>query len=383
MNRAEILFLDIWRRQQVQEMKLAGVRRYAEAKGWNVRVLSEGRSRADRIPGLLARYRPVGCIVECSAGHEDLTPEIFGGLPSVYLDCPLSFHKGRSAVVRNDGEETTQAAFRELASNRPSAYAVVGFMERRAWSDLRIRTFRRLAAEADRPCQAFIGSGEPKNVRAKGLADWVAGLPPKCAVFAVNDTMAVEVIAACERAGRKIPTDMTLVGVDNLEDLCESSAPRISSVQVDFERAGYRAAALLDRMIAGRVRRPAHETFGPLMVVRRESTRGFGRREPRILAAVDLIRREACNGLRARDVAQALRGSRRLTELRFRETMGHSILDEIDSVRMDRVCQLLLDRDVPLRTVVDRSGYPSEAALRKAFLKRTGLPLLEWRRRNA
>ena len=68
----------------------------------------------------------------------------------------------------------------------------------------------------------------------------------------------------------------------------------------------------------------------PLQIVRRESTRGFGRYEPRVLKVLETIRRESCNGLRARDVVKMMCGSRRLTELRFREAFGHSILDEIN-----------------------------------------------------
>ena len=51
-------------------------------------------------------------------------------------------------------------------------------------------------------------------MRARRVVAWVSALPPKCAVFAVNDDTAVEVMSACEKAGRKIPSDLTLLGVD-------------------------------------------------------------------------------------------------------------------------------------------------------------------------
>ena len=123
--------------------------------------------------------------------------------------------------------------------------------------------------------------------------------------------------------------------------------------------------------------------FGPLLAVRRESTRGFGRREPRITAAMDMIRAKSCDGLQASDVVKELGGSRRLSELRFREAIGHSILDEIISVRLDRVIQMLRDRKMPIQLIAERSGFRTGRALRKIFHQRMGMSLSEWRKLNA
>ena len=110
-----------------------------------------------------------------------------------------------------------------------------------------------------------------------------------------------------------------------------SCEPTLSSVQVDFERAGYLAARALDERLRRRVA-PQVETFGALLTVRRESTRGYGRRAPKILEAIAYIRAHACDGLTADAVVTQIGGSRRLAELRFREAAGHSIHDEIESV---------------------------------------------------
>ena len=51
--------------------------------------------------------------------------------------------------------------------------------------------------------------------------------------------------------GLRVPEDVAVVGVDNDEMLCELSSPPLSSVVRDLERAGYEAATLLHRMMAG------------------------------------------------------------------------------------------------------------------------------------
>ena len=379
---AEILYVDMWRGECIQEMKLAGILRYAAMRGWNVTVLSEEQSRPARLARYLAETSPVGCIVECSAAHRDLPPRLFGNVPVVYLDAGTGLYGGGISKVVHDGESAARAAFRELSSNRPESYAIVGFRLNRVWPRIREQTFMRLAKEADKKCRRFEWRDESAQARAERLSAWIAGLPQKCAVFAVNDETAFEVLEACRTAGRRVPSEMTLLGIDNREDECESSNPRLTSVQIDFERAGYRAAALLDGLVSGDRDSGSVDTYGPLLTVRRESTRGVGRCEPRLRSAVELIRRDACNGLTAADVVNTVCGSRRLAEIRFREAMGHSILDEIQHVRMEKVYFLLSMTDTPIGAVAAMCGYRSEIALHKYFKSVTGMCMREWRRRN-
>lgn len=381
-ERRTILYLDMWVGERIQEMKLAGIRRFAAMREWNVVVKSERSSRPRHLARLLKREKSIGCIVECSAGRRDLSPELFGDIPVVYLDCSRSLFGNQVAKVVHDGKQTVRAAFRELASNHPSAYAVVGYREVRSWSTLRERAFKTLVQEAGAACEVFTCQGESAAKRARRMAGWVAQLPTKCAVFAVNDDTAAEVIAACAKAKRRIPSDMTLLGVDNVEKLCERSVPRLSSVQVDSELAGYHAAKLLDEKIHLGEMVKNIVTYGPMLTVRRESTRGFGRTEPSILSAMELIRREACNGLTAAEVVKRLGGSRRLVEMRFREAYGTSILDEIQNVRMEKVQLLLAKTDTPIGAIAAFCGYKTDIALRKAFRLLTGMSLADWRKAN-
>ena len=378
-----VLYLDMWIGERIQERKLAGIRRFARTAGWDVVPVDEVSSRPTPLRRLLDSVRPVGVIIECSAARTDLPPSLFGEVPVVYLDCQRGQYGRAVTCVVHDVTLTVRTVFRELASNRPVGYAFVGYRNRRAWSDARARAFRTLVRGAGKVCRTFAWKAEDAEMRATRLAAWVAGLPPKTAVFAANDETAREVARAAELVHRAIPRTLTLLGVDNLEAVCLGERPTLSSIQVDFERAGYLAASLLNEALLTHDRHGAVATFGVLMTLRRESTRGYGRREPRILDAMGLIRARACDGLTAREVVALIGGSRRLAELRFREAAGHSILDEIETTRLERVMQLLRDQSVSLPVVIAQSGYSTAAALRKAFRLRTGKSLLAWRAANA
>ena len=123
-------------------------------------------------------------------------------------------------------------------------------------------------------------------------------------------------------------------------------------------------------------------TFGPLCVLRRESTRGRGRRDPRILEAAEMIRREASEGLTVAALAKRFGCSRRLFEIRFREAMGHSALDEILHVRLSHAQALLAHGDMPVAAVADFCGFGSERQMRRVFLASTGMSPREWRKTN-
>jgi transcriptional regulator GlxA family with amidase domain len=119
------------------------------------------------------------------------------------------------------------------------------------------------------------------------------------------------------------------------------------------------------------------------MVVRRESTRGRGRREPFVLEAAEAIRREACDGLSAAALAVRFPVSRKHFERRFREATGHSVLDEILNVRLEQVQAYLLRRDVAIDAIAGFCGFGSEIELRRLFRRRFGMSMSEWRARNS
>ncbi len=395
-----ILYHNCIPNDRVCEMTHAGIRRYGERVGWEVEPIPKTDSTAE-LRAILRERRPQGCLVWIPGARTPLSPRLFSGIPTVFLGMdPAS----RSACVsRLDFDEAAiaRAAFRELSSGKPDVYATVIFRRPIAWSLARETAFRALAAAAGKPCLMFRKRVrpvvEPDDVRTRRLVSWIGSLPSRCAVFAVNDDAAAEIVAAAHATGRRIPHDLTLLGVDNDELICEAAHPSISSIQMDFENAGFLAARLLAETMKNRAPRgmataataangdgdpPAAITIGPLLAVRRESTSGTGRREPHILAAMEMIRREACDGLTARALASRFPGSRRLFELRFREAIGHSVLDEIQNARLREVHALLAHTNTAIGAIPALCGYRSDIALRKFFREREGMSMQEWRRRN-
>lgn len=360
--------------------KLAGIRRYCESRGWEaVPVPREDVSPA-ALPALLARHRPVGCIVEGVGRLADLRPGFFRGVPVSYVGYPRGLAAGRPNF-HFDAGSIAAAAFRELSAGKPPCYAAVGHPRPWDWSRRRIRAFRAAAAAAGAPFLSFPAVPrsryEPDDAFVVRLSSWFARLPEHCAVFAVSDETALLATRAARLAGRHVPRSLTLLSVDNFADICEKADPPVSSIQLDFEREGYLAAAALEAPAP----REAAE-LGPLLTVRRKSTSGRGRHEKFVLAAIEMIRREACDGLSAAGLIARFPISKRLFNLRFREATGHSPLDEILHVRLERACTLLARTGTAIGSVPGLCGFGCDRTLDALFRSRFGLSMRDWRRRN-
>ena len=425
---ATILHLGTGSSGYIGDASLDGIRRYARSLRWNVVEVPPADSRPDRLSALFSAHRPVvGCIVDCSDGRRDLPPRLFGAVPVVYMHADPSLYGGRGLRVGYDDAAIADAAFRELSASLPAAFAVVPFSwpsTRRGWSIRRERAFAALATASGKPLFRLPWRNEPKERREERLVQWLASLPRHTAIFAVGDLSAVETAAAARLCHRSIPRELSLLGVDSNPALCEASHPTLSSIQIDHELAGYLAAKAIGeaerglrfRETDGNVARHAtHDArmsdvemspcvshavcrmskscgvgsatsneilVAPLLAVRRESTGGAGRRPSFVLQAVEAIRREACDGLTVAALAKRFRCSRPLFDRRFREAVGHSALDEILHIRLEKAFTLLSRTDTPIGAVADFCGFRSNIALHWLFKKRTGMSMSAWRKRN-
>ena len=380
-----ILYLERYDDADNHRRKLAGVKRFARTRKWEVVTVPAARWSPSALPALLRRMRPAGCIVECLDAAGMPSPARFGRTPAVWLDPPEKLRWRAAAAVVCDNAAVARFAFRELAAGLPSCFAAVPSHRLQRWSAERIAAFRALCAEAGATCHVFEGRavrrGRPEDLarRRARLAAWLSTLPARCAVFAVNDYSARDVALAARSVARSIPRELSLLGVDGMPDESgDGTIRRLSSVRMDFELAGYLAARLLSSLPAAA---PA-AAFGPLCVLRGDSTRGRGRRDPHVVEAVGIIRREACDGLTAAALAARVPGSRKHFERRFREAMGHSVLDEILHVRLQAVMDLLARPDPPIGTLADFCGFGSQVELRIAFRARTGMSMRQWRKNH-
>ena len=114
------------------------------------------------------------------------------------------------------------------------------------------------------------------------------------------------------------------------------------------------------------------------MVDRRSTeAKAFDGRE--VGAALSFIHRNRARDFTVNDVAQAVGISRRNLEVKFRKTVGRTILSEIQRIRLDHAKRMLRDTDLPIPQVAESSGYNSASYLTQVFRKEVGVTPAKYR----
>jgi len=116
-----------------------------------------------------------------------------------------------------------------------------------------------------------------------------------------------------------------------------------------------------------------------LYVVQRRSTEIMMIDDKVVARAIAFIRLNATSSITVSDVAGHLDLSRRLLELRFKESLGRTIRDEIQRVRMSRVRNLLLGTDLRIADIAALCGFQNEYYLSTAFKRIFGLTMSRFR----
>jgi LacI family transcriptional regulator len=276
--------------------------------------------------------------------------------------------------VETDDEQIARLAVEHLLERGFKHFAFCGDA-RFNWSVWREKHFCAHAAAAKHAAHCYRpGEFTPGDVGAQSadLCRWLLGLPKPVGIMACYDIRGQEVLAACRSAGLAVPGDVAVIGVDNDALLCDLASPPLSSVIPNTHRTGYEAAALLNRLMAGK-RVPARpHLIAPLGVAARQSTDVLAVDDREVARAVQFIREHACAGINVSDILRAVPLSRRVLELRFQRLLGHTPREEILHVRLHRVKQLLAETDLPLYLIAERTGFEHVEYLSVVFKRETG-----------
>lgn len=362
---------------------LGGIVRYARLHGpWAFYV-----TRGDFVQSLpqMAEWGGTGIIARVA------TPQVAKailatGLPVVALDLSEAELAPGSAWSRmcqlsTDSEGAARLAAEHLLDKGLRHFGFVGIAGK-IWSDRRERIFVREMAEAGYAAHVYpcargrrLAWGRQQALMAR----WLAGQPKPVGIMACNDDRGREVPVGCRQARLQVPEEVAVIGVDNDELLCDLSDPPLSSVALCAERAGFEAAALLDDLMAGRVKKPRRLVAAALGVVARRSTDVLVHEDPEVAAALRFIHDCADQPIRVYDVVAHLGEARRSLEIRFRQAVGRLIHAEIQRTRLERARQLRLETDLPLPRVARACGFGSPSYLAAVFHRHLGLTPIKYR----
>jgi LacI family transcriptional regulator len=213
------------------------------------------------------------------------------------------------------------------------------------------------------------------------LRKWLSGLAKPIALFAANDLSAHQVAEACLDLGLSVPEEVAILGVDNDVLLCESATPPLSSVDPGFQRVGFEAARLMDRLLAGEAAPEEPIVLEPVGIVTRRSSEAIPIEDRGFVRALVLLRQRACEPVSVDMVVREARISRRRLEQRCREVLGRTPHDEIVRVQMEKAQRLLAESQVKIEQVARLCGYVHTQNFYRAFRKEMGMTPASYRRK--
>ena len=363
---------------QPARRKLNGVLDFARKSNWNIQIVSPGTRN---IAELLEFWKPIGCIVNSASGWNNFNGSKFPKTPVVFIDRPPKRLNVSDSFIYHDSAATVQTAMRELLAPKPRTCAFVRWPTALEWDRERLEEFERIAKMNGCPYAVFSTAHPVTDDRRlpDELATWLMSLQRPIAVLASADPMGAHVINACRIAGLRIPEDVAVCGIDGDADICEATTPTMTSGAPDHTYAGYHAGELLLELLCSKGAKPLRSTYSNSKLQRRGSTSRFFRSDQKCAAAMDLIRREANNGISAEEVAKTFGCSRRNAEYRFRAATGKSILQTIHEVRLEKAKTMLRDGETRLDVIAGACGCKSPAVFSQFFKNATSLSPRAWR----
>lgn len=357
---------------------LAGIAGYARVYGPWV-FYHEERSLGDPLPAAMRQWRPDGIL----ARIEDRS--LLRKLRATRIPTIDLLHEegvpGIPSVVP-DGAAIVRLAIDHLRQLRFTDFAYCG-LQGIVFSDDRRRTFVRDLTSLgyrvhvfDQHCPSSmkgLAKIENRAMQQHGeLAAWLRKLPKPIGIMACNDMRAYQVLNACREAGIRVPDEAAIVGVDNDAVQCELCDPPLSSIDNDAKRIGYEAARLLDRMIRGGEEVPPMTLIEPIGVIARRSTDALAIADPEIVAIVRHVRDGACDGLTPEKLVRSAAVSRSTLERWFLRYLGHSVKEEIDRVKLERIKELLVAGDLPLAEIARLTGFSHVETMQRFFKSHAG-----------
>ncbi|MDO5553686.1 MAG: XylR family transcriptional regulator [Planctomycetia bacterium] len=284
--------------------------------------------------------------------------------------------------VSLDNELVSQMAADYFLKMDHKRFAFVEPLLARNWAVTRRNSFMRILQNKHFSCEVFT----PNRARAtswekerRHLCDWLLSLPKPIAILAASDVEGREIIDACLFLRIGVPYEVAVLGIGNDEFLCNSCFPALSSIDICWEDGGFLAASLLDAKMKNRKTPQSILAYGPKRIVERRSTERVQLTDKFVVSVLEMIRVRDGLDIHVGTLARQLNVSRQWLQKKFKEQVGHSVIDEIQLRRMEKVKSLVAESDRTFNEIAAMCGFESGNHLRFLFKKMTGQTMTDFR----
>ncbi len=290
------------------------------------------------------------------------------GVPAVDVSAELET-SSLPRVVTDDAAVGRMAA--DYFIDRGFRRLVYYGMSQRYWSDARRDGFTAQAAARGAAAQYFRKQEAEAEDRA-GLypstaARWLKHLSKPAAIYAGDDLLGAYLVEACRHLKIRVPEDIAILGTDNDDLYGQLRTPHLSSILLDSRTIGLRAMELLYQRMRGKKIKAMTMLIPPLRIITRLSSDIFGVEDELVREALGIIQQNLPSGISVKWLADQLAVSRPTMERHFLAALNRTPATEIQRIQMETARQLVLDSDMPIAQVAQKSGYSSPRQFSTSF----------------
>ena len=387
MNTRRVAFLDLQWPYKRHAGVFAGANRYAQEQGWETTI-------DDYVDEELQNCRPGqipydGVIGRASKKLAEQAGRLTLPVVNTWVSSPV---KEQLPCVLSDLEASARMMAEHLLARGLRRFSCIGTNDHA--SKLKMAAFQTAVGEAGFSCMItrvplnFTRTYTSWKRYEQRIADAMDRWQPPIGVYARAEQTARLVAQMCRRRGWRVPHDVAIIGGQNEESLCEHPRPSLSSVECGYERIGYEAARLLDRLMDQRdqgaypAATPEHILLPPIGLLVRESTDFYAIDDPLIAKALAFIADNSHRPINAADVARAVGVGMRTLQLHFDKTLSRPVSTEIQRVRLERAKRELTQSDRPIQDIARDTGFGRAMRMYNAFRRELGTTPRNYRKQR-
>ena len=290
----------------------------------------------------------------------------------------------RIPTVLTNAEKIGQMAADYFMDRGFRHFAFCGFKEMQ-WSVNRCNYFCQHLQQNNYSSHSYMAGlrkmVNPTDKDQARLNQWLESLPKPVGMLACNDDMGRIILESCKTNQIPVPEQVAVMGVDDDELTCELTDPPLSSIALHAEQTGYDVAQLLDRLMGGEKMNGQIILQDPSHIVTRQSSDIIAVNNEYVTQALVFIRKNFKEPITVDDVANRVHLSRRHLYKLFMENIGHSIHQEIKNMRINHICNLLIESDMSIYQITMSLGFTGIEHIARYFKQEKGMSPQEFRKR--
>jgi LacI family transcriptional regulator len=356
----------------------AGVHKYADKVGWNCVIIPSAvrflkpKTGTPPFDGILGRITEP--LAQAASQHKIPVVNVWLNSPAKNVSSVLADFKtsGVMAAQHLVGRGFRRFGYMGFLREKDARHQIQGFRETLKPLGFRFTTYR-----FQRGSVGGEGLGWERFI--EGLEKWVESLEAPTGILVGNDLYCRHLIETCRAKGLQVPQDVAIVGTSNEPALCASPYPALTSIDLDFELIGFRAAAKLDEMMNGLGEAETLEYSPPKSLVPRQSTDSQAAEDPVVAKALRFIAENGQKRIQVNDVSVAVATTRRTLERKFRDSLGRTIAEEIARLRIVRAKRLMIETEASFKGMAVDLGFRNADHFCKVFSRIEGMTPSEYR----